>query len=121
MDKLFTEEWDAMPGMRVRLLVGADEAARLHAVGKDDYPVDDALAITVPCDGGSAVVLDPEKLGGCELHEVLGILAHEAYHCTTNLFEGIGELEPAREEVAYYVQSAATGLFEQFFDWLGCA
>ena len=43
MDELFTEEWDAMPGMRVRLLVGADEAARLHAVGKDDYPVGDAM------------------------------------------------------------------------------
>ena len=34
-----------------------------------------------------------------------------------SIFSGI---EAASEEIAYHVQAAATGLFEQFFDWLGC-
>lgn len=72
----------------------------------------------------------PKTIDGSTLHFVLlrpsdqpvwsqlALLAHEATHIAERYFEEFGEDEPASEERAYVVQSAAGCLFNAHLRWL---
>lgn len=108
-----------MPEMVAKLVMGPDEVAPYLTDDECCYPSDGEIANTWTCDGVQMVSAIPEELCRGSLEEALAYLAHEAVHCAKRHLETIGEREPAEEELAYHVGSAAYCLFTDFFDWLG--
>lgn len=60
------------------------------------------------------ICLDRNEALKRDLHEVCGLLAHEATHVWQNLCESIGEKEPSREFEAYSIQMISQRLIEEY-------
>lgn len=75
--------------------------------GEEPFDLDGVDGMTTSVRDKGCVIWVSKKIKGCDLY---GLAAHEATHAACDLLDMIGEEEPAAEELAYMVQSIATGI-----------